>query len=126
MVVVAVSPPDPSVSSGKATAAVMSLHRGKHEAFSLKKSSNAGGEPCVRSKQEFEQLFKIDVFLETTEGKGIWLQFRKAQKCIPQFSCIQHPVEHLPGIKTQAPEMALLCPSASRGRAQEWEGAEQA
>lgn len=77
------SPPDPFIPLGKAVAAVVSLHRGKHEAFSSEKSSNAAGESCIRSKQEFEQLFKIDVILETTEGKSFWVQFGKTLKCMP-------------------------------------------
>ena len=75
--------PDPFVSLVEAMAAVVSLHRGKHEAFSLEKSSNAAGESCIMSKQEFEQLFKIDVILETTEGKSFWLQFGETLKCMP-------------------------------------------
>lgn len=75
-------PPDLFILLDKAVAAVMSLCRGKRF-FSLEKGSNAGEESCISWKQEFQQLFKIDVILETTEGKSFWLQFKKTLKCMP-------------------------------------------
>lgn len=54
----------------------MSLHRGTHGAFSGEESGDAAGELCISSRQEFEQLFKIDVFSGDYRGEKLLASVR--------------------------------------------------